>query len=170
MSTRVEVLASESTPPADAGPLTAVIASAVEAALDAEHSQGPDRVTVLLSDDARIRSLNRDFHGEDEVTDVLSFNEAEGWQDGSPPEAGRYPFAPPGAERRLGDIIISLPQARRQAADRGAPVERELAMLAVHGVLHLLGFDHADPDEEKEMFARTARILEKVQLTFDCGL
>ncbi len=61
---------------------------------------------------------------------------------------------------RLGDIAISLPQVERQAAENGKPPERELAMLTVHGVLHLLGYDHAEPDDEKIMFGKTDVILQ----------
>ena len=61
----------------------------------------------------------------------------------------------------LGDIAISLPQARRQAAAAGHSEDREVAMLTAHGVLHLLGYDHAEPDEEREMTGITAAILEK---------
>ena len=106
-------------------------------------------VTVLLTDDDTLRSLNRQFADEDKVTDVLAF--------------GSGTVFPEGVEdaETLGDIAISLPQARRQAAAAGQSEDREVAMLSAHGVLHLLGYDHAEPDEEREMTGITAAILEK---------
>lgn len=157
---RVEVLSDAVSGFDDLSALESVILRAAEAALDAEHTAGPDSVTVLLSDDRRLRDLNREFNGEDSVTDVLSFNEVDGWHNGQPPEqlTGNE-FVAAGAEPRLGDIVISLQQAKRQADERSAPLERELAMLTVHGVLHLLGYDHADPDEERVMFGKTDGVL-----------
>ena len=111
------------------------------------HSLG---VTVLLTDDDTLRSLNRQFAGEDKVTDVLAFS-------GGAVFPGDATDAVP-----LGDIAISMPQARRQAAAAGHSEDREVAMLTAHGVLHLLGYDHAEPDEEREMTGITAVILKKV--------
>jgi probable rRNA maturation factor len=140
--------------------LEALAGRAAEATLDAERQSGPDRVTVLLTGDDALREMNQRFNCLDEVTDVLSFNAAVGWHDGAKP-AG--PDAFPGEdESRLGDIAISAPQVERQAAAAGVPVERELAMLAIHGVLHLLGYDHASPEEERVMFGKTDVILNRV--------
>ena len=136
-----------------------LVRRAAEAALQAEHTAGPDGVTVLITGDEKLRELNRQFLGQDEVTDVLSFNETPGWRNGVPP-AGAGAF--PAGEARLGDIVISLPQAQRQAEAAGHPAERELAMLAVHGVLHLLGYDHAEHGEERVMSGKTERVLERV--------
>ncbi len=160
---RVEVLA-DPVPGFDSDPeLITLVCRAAEAALDAEHSVGPDAVTVLLSDDSRLRQLNREFNGEDAVTDVLSFNEVDGWHNGTPPEqvAGDE-FSIPGEEQRLGEIVISLQQTKRQSDERSVPFERELAMLTVHGVLHLLGYDHADPEEERVMFGKTDAVLARL--------
>jgi probable rRNA maturation factor len=146
--------------------LERVALNAAIAALDAEHTQGPDAVTVLLSDDTRVRNLNREFNGEDSITDVLSFNETPGWHNGVPPaeSPGAEFFLGPGSEPRLGDIVISLPQVRKQAEEHGVLVEKELAMLVIHGVLHLLGYDHAGAEEERVMFGKTERILENVSV------
>ena len=111
------------------------------------HSAG---VTILLTDDDTLRNLNRQFADEDKVTDVLAFS-------GGAVFPGDATDAVP-----LGDIAISMPQARRQAAAAGHSEDREVAMLTAHGVLHLLGYDHAEPDEEREMTGITAAILEKV--------
>ncbi len=146
-----------------------LVVSAAVAALDAEHKEGPDRVTVMITSDDRIRELNSKFKGEDEVTDVLSFNEygkgpsgtaSDNEKEGAWPEFPDF-GGPDNIELdRLGDIAISLPQVERQAAENGKPPERELAMLTVHGVLHLLGYDHAGPDDEKLMFGKTDVILQ----------
>jgi probable rRNA maturation factor len=162
-SSRVEVLSDPVPGFSDLASLERLVSRAVEAALAAEHTAGPDQVAVLLSDDERLRALNLEFNGADEVTDVLSFNEEEGWRDGVPPaESPDDGFRMPGEEPRLGDIVISLPQTKRQSEQHGVPFERELAMLAIHGVLHLLGYDHAEPEEERVMFGKTEEVLQEV--------
>ena len=110
------------------------------------HSLG---VTVLLAGDDTLRVLNRQFAGEDKVTDVLAFG------------SGTVFPGDEGHAENLGDIAISMPQARRQADAAGNPEDREIAMLTAHGVLHLLGYDHAEPDDEREMFGITNAILEE---------
>jgi probable rRNA maturation factor len=114
----------------------------------------PDEtVTVLtLTGDAHLQEYNRRYRGLDEPTDVLAFAAQE------EPVDQRFQ-APPGTEHWLGDIVISLPRARRQARDAHHPVNDEVRLLAVHGFLHLLGYDHAEPDEETAMTALTTRIL-----------
>ena len=131
------------------------------AGLDSETFDGPDHVTVMITGDERIRELNRDFKGEDQITDVLSFNvendsverhEDEDWPEFADSESTNDPI-------RLGDIAISLPQVIRQAEENGKSPDRELAMLTIHGILHLLGYDHAVPGEEKVMFGKTDVVL-----------
>jgi probable rRNA maturation factor len=114
----------------------------------------PDEtVTVLtLTGDAHLREYNRRYRGLDEPTDVLAFAAQE------EPRDQRFQ-APPGTEDWLGDIVISLPRARRQAREAGHPVNDEVRLLAVHGFLHLLGYDHQGPVEETAMSALTDRIL-----------
>jgi probable rRNA maturation factor len=115
----------------------------------------PDEtVTVLtLTGDADLREYNRRYRGLDEPTDVLAFAAQED------PVDRRFQ-APPGTEHWLGDVVISLPRARQQARDAHHPINDEVRLLAVHGFLHLLGYDHAEPDEETAMIALTNRILE----------
>ena len=139
------------------------------AALDAEHQEGPDQITVMITGDERIRELNREFKGEDEITDVLSFNvdgevaqesgETDDSEDEEWPDFADSDEAEPD---RLGDIAISLPQVVRQAAENDKSPDRELAMLTIHGVFHLLGYDHAELDEEKVMFGKTDVVLAKI--------
>lgn len=108
---------------------------------------------VTLTGDEHLREYNRRYRGLDEPTDVLAFAAQE------KPSDQRFQ-APPGTEHWLGDIVISLPRARRQAREAGHPVNDEVRLLAVHGLLHLLGYDHAEADQERTMTALTNRILE----------
>jgi probable rRNA maturation factor len=108
----------------------------------------PDRsLTLVVTDDAQVQSLNRDFLGIDEPTDVLSFPSGESAPD---PDTG---------EIYLGDIIISYPRAQAQAEAGGHPIQQELQLLVVHGVLHLLGYDHAEEEEKAEMWAAQEAVL-----------
>ncbi len=104
---------------------------------------------ILVTDDDEVRALNRQFLGIDEATDVLSFpEETDDFVEGMADE----PF--------LGDIAIALPTAERQAAAIGHALDAELAHLLVHGILHLLGYDHVNGgDEELEMRAREEHYL-----------
>lgn len=107
-------------------------------------------VSVVLADDDYIHQLNRQYRGKDCSTDVLSFalNEGEEPQIVNGPE-----------EILLGDIIISLETAARQAEEYGHSLERELAYLTTHGILHLLGYDHMTEDEKAEMRQEEEHIL-----------
>ncbi|NLF80246.1 MAG: rRNA maturation RNase YbeY [Clostridia bacterium] len=111
-------------------------------------------ISLLLTDDETIQALNRDYRGLDFATDVLSFamNEGEGVSDG-------------GELRQLGDIVISRERAAQQAEAYGHSVEREEVFLFVHGLLHLLGYDHEKSAKaEREMFALQERIMAKMGL------
>jgi probable rRNA maturation factor len=106
-------------------------------------------LTILISDDDQLRQLNRQFLGIDETTDVLSF--PAGYVD--PDTHTTY----------LGDVIISYPRAAEQAAGAGNTAEDELRLLAVHGTLHLLGYDHADAEDEARMWQVQGDILERMK-------
>ena len=158
----------------DAGRLEAVARRVLEA-----EGAPPCELSIAITDDETVRALNREYAGEDAVTDVLSFSQREGEALVAPPEG-----LPP-----LGEVIIAYPQAARQAGERtrdvsegealrqaqgerkwDAPrderkrdaargegegaVEAEIERLLVHGVLHLLGYDHAEPAEARRMRAR----------------
>ena len=102
-------------------------------------------LSVLLCDDRFIRALNREFRHRDAATDVLSFAMREG-------EAAAF------APKLLGDVVISVETAARQAARDGKkPIDRARALL-IHGILHLLGFDHETPGDKKQMRAEERRI------------
>jgi probable rRNA maturation factor len=120
---------------------------AARVVLDLSGVQDSD-LTIVLVDDARIQALNRDFLAHDAPTDVLSFPADE-----PDPETGR---------RYLGDVVISLALAGEQARERGHAVEAEMQLLVVHGILHLLGHDHAKVGEKERMWAAQAQALERL--------
>lgn len=97
-------------------------------------------IGILVTDDETVRDLNHQHRGLDETTDVLSFALGE--------TAGEFPL-PPGTPLQLGEVIISCPQARRQAQEVGHALDRELSQLLVHGLLHLLGYDHEEAAAEQ---------------------
>ena len=100
---------------------------------------------VVVTGDVAVRDLNRRYRGEDAPTDVLSFALRE--------DAEEF-VLPPDASLRLGDVVVSLPAARRQAKEAGHSLERELALLLVHGLLHLLGYDHASDEQRSASCGR----------------
>ena len=131
--------------------------TAILAALDAEGVDVPCEVDVLVTDDGGIHQVNLDMRGVDAPTDVLSFpmfelspGDKPGREDADP-ESGLVP---------LGDMCISLERAKAQAKEYGHSNRRELAYLAVHSVLHLLGYDHLDEGPMKaQMRAREEEIM-----------
>jgi probable rRNA maturation factor len=102
-------------------------------------------LSILLCDDGTIHELNRDFRKKDKPTDVLAFAMREG------------EHADP-TSNVLGDVVVSIDTARRQAAERGRSVKSEVTFLLAHGLLHLLGYDHRTDAEEREMNALTERL------------
>lgn len=146
----VDPRASDSAAEPDLAELT-TFAATVLAALDATAGAG---VTVVIGDDDRLRTLNREHRGRDEPTDVLSFPAAE--SEAFPGEAaGETDGEPP----YLGDIAISLPLAARQAQAAGIAPDLELRHLLLHGLLHLLGRDHETTADAAEMAALEERFL-----------
>ncbi|CEP68226.1 Endoribonuclease YbeY [Moorella glycerini] len=114
-------------------------------------------VGLTLVDDAAIQDLNRTYRGIDAPTDVLSF----ALEETSP---GEPAFVDPGVDRLLGDIVVAVPTAARQAQNYGHSLARELAFLTVHGFLHLLGYDHGTEEEAARMEARQEAILARMGL------
>ena len=123
---------------------------AVNAALAHESESLDSELSIVLTDDSRLQQLNRDYLGIDAPTDVLSFPASE-----TDPETGAH---------YIGDILISIPRARPQAESAGHPLEWEVQLLVVHGILHLLGHDHAEPEEKARMWKAQAEILETLGL------
>jgi probable rRNA maturation factor len=118
---------------------------ALALALASEGVTGPVEVSLVITDDAEVHALNRQYRGVDRPTDVLSFSQIE-----AAPEIEAFPGVA-AAPRPLGDIIISGDRVREQAREYGHSHRRELAYLAVHGLLHLLGYDHETEAERQRM-------------------
>ena len=133
----------------------ALIERTVRAALAHQKESLDSNLSVVLTDNRKLRKLNRDYLGIDAPTDVLSFPASE--PDGSEidPETGA---------RYIGDILISVPYAAKGAKAAGHSLESELQLLMVHGVLHLLGHDHARPREKAKMWKAQAEILTQLGL------
>jgi probable rRNA maturation factor len=120
------------------------------AALEHQAQSLDSELSIILTNDARLHELNLNYLGVDAPTDVLSFPASE-----TDPETGA---------RYIGDILISIPRAQAQATAAGHPLEAEVQLLVVHGVLHLLGYDHADAEEKARMWKAQAEILEGLGL------
>jgi len=125
------------------------IKKAIEAALGGAKAKGVSEVGVVFVSDVEMMRLNVAYRGKRKTTDVLSFGNDGAW-------------AAAGDHGVLGDIIISVAQADRQAKTAGKPLRNELAMLLVHGTLHLLGYDHETVKDEKIMFPLQKRILKRL--------
>ena len=123
----------------------------------AENVLPSAEVGLVITGQEKIRELNRTYRGKDRPTDVLAFALSE-----QKPE--ETPFvAAPDAVLHLGEVLISYPQAVIQAEEQQHSVKKELAVLIIHGVLHLLGYDHEKPAMKREMQAREAEILNLIQ-------
>jgi len=123
--------------------------------LKAEGVVPPYEVSLVFTDSETVKQLNRNYRGVDEPTDVLAFSML--------PQKGTdssFPLPPDGLTR-LGEVIISYPQAVAQAKEQGHSPERELALLVIHGILHLLSYDHEEPEEEIQMRERERELLER---------
>jgi len=135
-----------------------LIRQVVTRALQKERLEASTEVGVLLTTDEEVHRLNKEYRGVDRTTDVLSFSlEDEDEMFHPPPEGVRW----------LGEVVVSYPQAVRQAAEYGHSVEREVAFLTVHGVLHLLGYDHEQPEGEATMTRRQEEVLSSLGITRD---
>jgi len=127
-------------------------------AAEKQEIEAGSEVSVTFVNNERIREINREYRDKDYATDVISF---------AMEELGEGELEVQGAEqpRVLGDLIISIPKAKEQAEEYGHSFLRELGFLAVHGFLHLLGYDHMTEEDEKEMFTRQKDILNEYGLT-----
>ncbi len=124
---------------------------AANTVLDHESQPKDCDLSIVLTDNARLHELNLNYLGVDAPTDVLSFPASE-----TDPETG---------VRYIGDILISIPRAQEQADAAGHPLDSEVQLLIVHGMLHLLGYDHAEPEEKARMWKAQSEILESLGLT-----
>lgn len=134
-----------------------LLREAVKSTLEYEGFGNDVQISVTFVDDEGIRAINNSYRNIDKATDVLSFPLTD-FEGGEEPPTDEPEIA-------LGDIVISLERARAQAAEFGHSFDREIAFLTVHSMLHLLGYDHVDSEEDdKEMRARQSAILEEMGL------
>lgn len=146
-----------------------LLQDSVTAALGSEGVTTPVEVSLSIVSSGTIHEMNRDYRQVDSVTDVLSFpllsypesprietSAAEDIQAAAEDEAN---LDPDSGEVVLGDIVICLEKAKSQAEEYGHSLEREMAFLTVHSILHLLGYDHMSPEEEKIMFGKQEAVL-----------
>ncbi len=135
--------------------------SVAEQALVAQGVSSDAELGLVIASQERMRELNRCYLGKDEPTDVLSFSMLPAKE---APEAGFSPFVtPPDGVLHLGEIIISYPQAVMQAEERKHSIKRETAILIIHGVLHLLGYEDERPELKQQMTAREKEILSHIE-------
>ncbi len=133
--------------------------SVVEKVLVAQSADSRVELGLVIVGQERMRQLNLNYLGKDEPTDVLAFSMLP-----EQPGGDLAPFvAPPDGIMHLGEVIISHPQAVIQAEEHQHSVKREIAILIIHGVLHLLGYEHDKPELEREMRAREAEILSHIE-------
>ena len=132
-----------------------LIENVISEALRYEGVNDNTEVSVTIVDNEEIRKINNKFRNIDRATDVLSFPLID-FDNESLPEDGSKIY--------LGDIIISIERAKEQAKEYGHSLDREIGFLTAHSMLHLLGYDHMVPEEEKEMFAQQEEILNNLGL------
>ena len=129
--------------------------SLAEQVLLAQDVSSNVELGMVITTQEKVQELNRSYRGQDKPTDVLAFCMT--------PVAGETFVAPPDGILHLGEVIISYPQAVIQAKEQGHSIKRELAILIIHGVLHLLGYDHEKPEQRKQMRARETEILSRIE-------
>jgi probable rRNA maturation factor len=117
----------------------------------------PVELGLVIAGDDTVHELNRNYRCVDRTTDVIAFSLSERGADAQPF------ITPPDDIIYLGEVIISYPQAKRQAEEQHHPLEKELALLVAHGVLHLLGYDHEFPEQAEKMRSMEARILAAIK-------
>lgn len=135
-----------------------LVADVLQFAARQENIEGGTELSVTFVDNARIQEINKEYRNKDAATDVISF---------AMEEMGEDELAVIGADipRMLGDLIISIERTKEQAAEYGHSFERELGFLALHGFLHLLGFDHMTESDEKVMFTKQKELLDAYGLS-----
>ncbi|MCA9910434.1 MAG: rRNA maturation RNase YbeY [Anaerolineae bacterium] len=150
MAHEIEVLNEEGVP-LDAD----LLCAATNCVLAQEHVTADSAMTIVISDDAHVASLNQQYRGIDSATDILSF------------PADVPPIDIPDEPPYLGDLIIAYPYAAAQAAREGHVLNQSLALLVVHGTLHLLGYDHDTPEQRARMWQAQATALSTLGIPLD---
>jgi probable rRNA maturation factor len=138
---------------------TGWLQSILEKVLVAENAPSNSEISLVITGQERIRELNREYRAKDKPTDVLSFSMAEQKIEEEPTGF----IVPPDGLIHLGEVIISFPQAVIQASERRHSIKKEIAALTIHGVLHILGYDHEKPEMEPAMRAREIEIQELIR-------
>jgi len=136
-------------------PLTTLLTQAIKEAIRLSGGSEEAEVSLMLVDDQRIHALNQEYRGVDRPTDVLSFALQEDMEE--EPDAVFE-------DEMLGDIVISAQRAREQAEEYGHSFEREIVYLAVHGTLHLLGYDHEEEQDKQEMRSKEEEVMSILRL------
>ena len=127
----------------------------IETTLSAQKVDRPVELSLIITGDKEVHKLNRDYRGIDKTTDVISFVLSENAE-------GSEFVTPPDHIWHLGEIVISYPQAASQARENRQTVKAEMAWLMVHGLLHLLGYDHQDDRSDDVMRKREDKILGEI--------
>jgi probable rRNA maturation factor len=140
----------------EAGVEPAWLEDVAQRVLAAEKATAKTEVGIVVTGQEMVQQLNRNYRGQDEPTDVLAFS-ARDEADGS-----RFILAPDGLSH-LGEVIISYPQAAIQAEEHGHSLKKELTILLIHGLLHLLGYEHEEADAERKMQAREKELLKLIE-------
>lgn len=140
--------------------LQAKLVAALDAVAKLENIEEDAEVDITIVDDEEIHQINREYRGVDRPTDVISFALDEDLEDSDEPE-----LVDGFEEHLLGDIVLSLETAQRQAEEYGHGIEREVAYLGVHSLLHLLGYDHMDEEEKAEMRQHEEAALRLINLS-----
>ncbi|MFK4391596.1 rRNA maturation RNase YbeY [Bacillus sp. AFS026049] len=135
-----------------------LVESILQFAARKENIEKDTELSVTFVDNDRIREINKEYRHKDSATDVISFALEEMGEDEVEIVGAEMP-------RMLGDIIISIERTKQQAEEYGHSFDRELGFLALHGFLHLLGFDHMNEEDEKVMFTKQKEILEEYGLS-----
>jgi len=147
-------------------PPTGWLHTIAEQALTAERASSDVEMSLVITSQEKVQELNRNYREKDEPTDVLAFSMSVTEEK---PEADSPPFiTPPDGMRHLGEVIISYPQAIMQAKEHHHSVREEIAILIIHGVLHLLGYKHDKPELRRQMRTREAEILSYVESSGYC--
>ncbi len=139
---------------------TGLVQNILNFAAEKESVENESEVSVTFVTNERIREINQEYRDKDQPTDVISFALEELGEDEVEIIGGNIP-------RVLGDIIISIDRAKEQAEEYNHSFSRELGFLALHGFLHLLGYDHIEKVDEKKMFQRQKDILDEYGLKRD---
>ena len=138
--------------------------SIAEQALVAQNVSPNAELGLVIAGQERVQELNRDYLGKDRPTDVIAFSMLPEPSPQGISEADLLPFVvPPDGVLHLGEVIISYPQAAIQAEERQHPIKKEIAILIIHGILHLLGYEDNKPALKRQMIAKEADILSYIE-------